>query len=161
MPAASRSPLLDDTMLIRLTRAAAAAVVLAYALLVIHGFYETVDRAIYLAVDDGLANIAYALGTEGRYGFLSSPTLVGLSRTQGQFNYGPWYFYLAGLLVWLFGYSLTLVRSIHLWVIVSAIVAARWWFGGRPAAMWGIFGFGALFAFAQHEWPMVRPDSLV
>jgi hypothetical protein len=147
--------------LIRITRAAAAATVLVYAALVIHGFYRTVDHAVYLAVDDGLANIAYALGTEGRYGFLTSPTLVGLSRANGQFNYGPWFFYVAAGLVWLFGYSLTLLRSIHLWVIVALVATASWWFGRRPAALWALFAFGALFAFAQHEWPMFRPDSFV
>ena len=147
--------------LTRVTAAAVTATVLVYTALVIHGFFRTVDHAVYLAADDGLANIAYALGTEGRYGFLTSPMLVGLSRTDGQFNYGPWYFYLAGALVWLFGYSLTLLRSIHLWVIVATVAAARWWFGGRPAALWALFGFGALYAFAQHEWPMFRPDSFV
>ena len=148
-------------LMTRITGAAVTATVLVYAALVIHWFFRTVDHAVYLAVDDGLANIAYALGTEGRYGFLSSPTLVGISRADGQFNYGPWYFYAAGALVWLFGYSLTLLRSIHLWVIVGAVAAARWWFGERQAAVWAIFGFGALYAFAQHEWPMFRPDSFV
>ena len=148
-------------LMTRVTGAAVTATVLMYAALVIHWFFRTVDHAVYLAVDDGLANIAYALGTEGRYGFLTSPTLVGISRADGQFNYGPWYFYFAGALVWLFGYSLTLLRSIHLWVIVVAVAAAAWWFGRRQAALWAVFAFAVFYTFAQHEWPMFRPDSFV
>lgn len=135
---------------------------IAYTALVIHDFYRYVDHSIYMAVDDGEAAIAYSLATEGRYGFLSSPILVGLPRNHGQFNYGPWYFALAAGLIWLFGYSLTLVRSIHLGLILFSIVAAAVWFRGRdrPIAA-GIFGLGVLYCFEVEQWPMARPDSLV
>ena len=143
--------------------AAALWVVLAvYAGRVVHDFYAHVDRAVYAAVDDGEANIAYSVATQGAYSFPASPVLSGMSRMHGQFNYGPWYFYLAGAIVWLFGYSLTAVRSIHLWVVVSCVTAAVFWFRGRGrAAAAGLFGFGFLFMFDTIEWPMARPDSLV
>lgn len=136
---------------------------IADAMVVVHDFYTYADRAVYAAVDDGEANIAYSLATLGRYGFPASPVLEGMSRMHGQFNYGPWYFYLAAGLIWIFGYSLTLVRSIHLWVIVSCAAAAMVWFrGGRDRASAGaIVGLGVLFFFVSTEWPMVRPDSLV
>ena len=38
-----------------------------------------------------------------------APFLLDLPRDRGQFNYGPWYFYVTGALVWLVGYSLTVV----------------------------------------------------
>ena len=44
-----------------------------YALKVARTFFLTADSAVHLTTDDGVANIAYALATEGRYGFLSSP----------------------------------------------------------------------------------------
>jgi len=127
-----------------------------------HDFYRYVDRAIFVSVDDSEANIAYVLASKGRYGFLASPMLTGMDRTRGQFNYGPWYFYLAGGLIWLFGFSLTLVRSIHLWVILGSIVAAALWFNGRDrAAATAAFGLGILYCFDASHWPMARPDILV
>ena len=94
-------------------------VVVTYAALVTHDFYQNANHWVFLSVDDGLANEAYALASQGRYGFLSSPELSGIARHHGEVSYGPWYFYLAAGLIWLFGYSLTLVRSIHLWVIAG------------------------------------------
>ena len=133
-----------------------------YAAATVHDFYAHVDRAVYAAVDDGEASIVYALATQGHYSFPASPTLTDLSRMHGQFNYGPWYFYLAAALVWLFGFSLTLVRSIHLWVILGVAAAAACWFRGRSRAAAGaLVGFGLLYFFAVVEWPMARPDSLV
>jgi hypothetical protein len=133
-----------------------------YGLRTVHEFYQYVDTAIYLAVDDSEANVSYALATEGRYGFLASPVLVGLPRNDGQFNYGPWYFYLGSLLIWLFGYSLSLIRSIHLFVILGLVVGATWWFrGAHGAVAAAVFGFGVLYCFAVAQWPMARPDPLV
>jgi hypothetical protein len=141
---------------------ALAAVVIAYALLVIHNFYRYVDYAIYLATDDGLANISYAWASVGRYGFLSSPQLADVARTHGQFNYGPWYFGLGAALIWLFGYSLTLVRSIHLWVIVAiAALAPPWFRDGRHSPAWAVVALGGLLWFVGTQWPMARPDSIV
>lgn len=127
-----------------------------------HDFYRYVDRSIYVAVDDSEANIAYDLATYGRYGFPASPVLADMSRLDGQFNYGPWYFYLAGGLVWLFGFSLTLVRSIHLWVLLATIGVAGAWFSGRDRATVAVlYGLGMLYAFEASQWPMARPDILV
>ena len=43
--------------------------VIAYAALVVRDFSHYADHYPYIAVDDGLANVSYALATEGRYGF--------------------------------------------------------------------------------------------
>ena len=137
-------------------------VVVTYAALVTHDFYQNANHWVFLSVDDGLANEAYALASQGRYGFLSSPELSGIARHHGEVSYGPWYFYLAAGLIWLFGYSLTLVRSIHLWVIVGSVAAACAWFRGPGRAQAATtFGLIILSAFATNQWPMVRPDSLV
>jgi hypothetical protein len=129
---------------------------------VTHDFYRYIDRSIFVSVDDSEANIAYALANQGRYGFLASPVLAGMDRTHGQFNYGPWYFYLAGALIWVFGYSLTLVRSIHLWGILASIGVGAFWFRGRDrTAATVLYGLGILYCFDVSHWPMARPDILV
>ena len=96
----------------------------AYGLLIVHDFSNYIDRYPYLAVDDALVNVAFAMAKEGRYGFLASPMQApgDWLRHHGFFNYGPWYFYFGAFLIWLFGYSLALVRSIHLLVLVAIIV---------------------------------------
>ena len=133
-----------------------------YSALVAHDFYRLIDRWVYLSVDDGLANEAYTLVSPGRYGFLASPEISGLPRHHGEVSYGPWSFYLAAALIWLFGYSLTLVRSIHLWVILSTVVTASAWFrGSGRAAAATTFGLTILYAYLADQWPMARPDSLV
>ena len=136
--------------------------VVAYAALIVRHFFHLSTSAIYLSTDDGLANISYALATEGRYGFLSSPVLLGMARDHGLFSYGPFYFFVGAALIWLFGYSLTLVRSIHLAVVLGIALAGRRWFGRAAAgAAAAIFAIGLLEAFDRAQWPMVRPDSMV
>lgn len=133
-----------------------------YSATVTHDFFRYVDRSIYVSVDDSEANIAYSLAHHGRYGFPASPVLAGQLRTDGQFNYGPWYFYLAAALSWVFGFSLTLVRSIHLWGVFTAIALAAFWFKGRdrtPIAV--LFALGILYCFDASQWPMARPDIMV
>lgn len=133
-----------------------------YAVRIGHDFYTHVDRAVWVTTDDGEAGIAYALANQGRYAFLSSPLLENMPRLHGQFNYGPWYFYLAAGVVWLFGYSLTAVRAIHFWVVIGGVLSAAMWFRGRHrTAAPAVFGFGFLYFFSVIEWPMARPDSLV
>src|SRR5438270_5247101 len=97
------------------------ATVVAYAAVVVRDFSHYADHYPYLAVDDGLANVSYSLATEGRYGFLASPVqgFTDLMRDRGFFNYGPWYFYFGAALIWLFGYSLTTLRAIHLGAILA------------------------------------------
>jgi hypothetical protein len=143
--------------------AALTAIVAAYLAIITHQFFQYIDRAIYLAVDDGVANTSYALAYHGQYGFPASPVLLGMSRNHGLFNYGPWYFYLGAWLIWLFGYSLTLLRAIHLAVLTAAVVAARLWLSrGRPSTPeWGLFALGVLWVFDPGQWPMVRPDIMV
>ena len=138
------------------------ALLTAYASLVIRDFFRFADTLVYVALDDGLANQSYMLAEHGRYGFMSSPTLLGVPRHHGEVSYGPWYFYAGAGLIWFFGYSLTLVRSIHLWVIVGAVAAAAWWFPRRDAPVAAlVFGLGVLFCFEAAMWPMARPDSSV
>lgn len=133
-----------------------------YALKVARTFFHYADSAVHLSTDDALANISYALATDGRYGFLSSPILFDIPRDHGLFSYGPFYFYAAAALIWLFGYSLTIVRAIHLAVILSLVVAARSWFGRAAAGAAGaITAVGLLVTFERGQWPMVRPDSMV
>src|SRR5215471_2210547 len=128
--------------------AALVAAVAIYAAAVIHDFYANADRAVYAAVDDGEANISYSLATLGRYAFPASPVLLDMSRMQGQFNYGPWYFYLGAAIVWFFGFSLTALRSIHLWVIVGAVLTAFAWLRGRDRVVApSLFAFAALYFF--------------
>lgn len=136
--------------------------VVAYAVLVSRDFFRFADSAVYVSTDDGMANISYALGAEGRYGFLSSPVLTGMARDQGLFSYGPFYFYVGAALIWMFGYNLTLLRFIHLGVILAIAAAGRAWFGRTAAGAAGAFtAVGLLTAFERAQWPMVRPDSMV
>ena len=135
-----------------------------FAVAVIHDFSVYIGRYPYLAVDDGLVNVSYALASEGRYGFLTSPTqgMTDIARNDGFFNYGPWYFWLGALLIHLFGYSLTLIRSIHLLVILAAALAAVWWFRRSPLPAAGFAcGIGLLYVFDVAQWPMARPDIAV
>ena len=150
-------------MLQRALSAALTAAVVVYVAIVVHQFYTYIDHAIYLAVDDSLANTSFALAKHGRYGFPASPVLMGMSRNNGLFNFGPWYFFLGAGLIWLFGYSLTLLRSIHLAIVIGAIVAARAWLSdGRPRTPeWALFAVGLLWVFDPGQWPMVRPDIMV
>jgi hypothetical protein len=130
----------------------------------VRDFSRYVDHYPYLATDDSVANVSYALATEGRYGFLSSPMqgYAEVTRHDGFFNYGPWYFYIAAGLIWLFGYSLALLRSIHLGTILIIAGAACWWFGRRgQLAAGALVALGLIHAFEMSHWPMVRPDSTV
>lgn len=136
--------------------------VIVYAVLVTRQFFHYTDAGVYLSSDDGVANISYALATEGRYGFLSSPILAGLPRHDGLFSYGPFYFYAGAALIWLFGYNLTLLRFIHLAVMLTVAASARAWFGGAAGgAAAALTAIGVLMTFERAHWPMARPDSMV
>jgi len=134
-----------------------------YAVLIARGFFRHADTAIYLSTDDAVANISYALAEAGRYGFLSSPVLQDMPRYQGLFSYGPYYFYLGAALIWLFGYSLTLLRAIHLGVILFIAAAGQRWFDRGAAGVAGgaLMAVGLLATFERAHWPMVRPDIMV
>src|SRR5437763_10477282 len=105
------------------------AAVVAYAALAVHDFARYSGYYPYLAIDDAIGNVAYSLATEGRYGFLSSPVqgFTDVMRDRGFFNYGPWYFYVGAALIWTFGYSLALLRAIHLGGMIAIAAAACWW----------------------------------
>lgn len=136
--------------------------VLIYAVSIARQFFQVANTAIFISTDDAVANISYALATEGRYGFLSSPILAGMPRHDGLFSYGPFYFYIGAALTWLFGYHLVLLRAIHLVAMLAiAAIAGRWF---RPFAFGSggvLAAIGVLMAFERSHWPMVRPDSLV
>ena len=140
------------------------AAVVASGALATRDFSRYVDHFPYLAIDDGLANVSYSLATEGRYGFLTSPVqgFTTLSRHSGFFNYGPWYFYAGAALIWLFGYSLALLRGMHLMSILAIGALACWWFGKRGhTAAGAIVALALIHAFEVAQWPMVRPDIAV
>ena len=149
-------------MIARTIGVALSIVIVTYGVLVARDFFRLSDHAVYLAVDDGLANQSVMIATEGRYGFISSPILLGVPRDVGEISYGPWYFFTAAGLAWLFGTTLTIIRSVHLWVIVGAVIAARRWFGGLNGAIAAaLFALAAFFLFDRAMWPMARPDSIV
>jgi len=154
--------LIDRRMWVRAATLALWLPVVAYAVLVSRDFFRFADTAVYVSSDDGLANVSYALATEGRYGFLSSPVLTGVARDLGLMNYGPFYFYVGAALIWVFGYSLTLLRLIHLAVILAIAAAGRTWFGRAAGGAAGaVTAIGLLMVFERAQWPMVRPDSMV
>ena len=138
--------------------------VCAYAAAVIRDYSRYAAHYPYIATDDGLANVSYALATEGRYGFMTSPVqgFTDIMRDRGFFNYGPWYFYSGAALIWLFGYSLTMLRAMHLAGILAIAVAGAWCFGRRGhLAAGAVIAVGLLHSFALGQWPMVRPDIAV
>lgn len=138
--------------------------ILFYAILIVKDFANYIGAYPYLAVDDGLANISYAIADSGRYGFLSSPLQApnSLPRHDGFFNYGPWYFYLGAFFTWVFGYSLSLLRSIHLVVILGSVIVAYFWFRKDKSYVAAtVFAIGVLHCFQIAQWPMVRPDIMV
>ncbi len=135
-----------------------------YGLQIVHRFSQYIDIYPYVAVDDGLANISYAVAEEGRLGFLSSPvqSLSGVPRNENYFNHGPWYFLFGGGLIWLFGGSLTLIRWIHPLVVFALVILAYRWFKGSVGRIGGaLFVFLILHAFDSAHWPMARPDISV
>jgi hypothetical protein len=135
-----------------------------YAILIIHDFFGYIDAYPYLAVDDSLANVSYSLAHEFRYGFLTSPLQApgNLYRHDGFFNYGPWYFFLSAGLIWLFGYSIELLRSIHLFGILLIVIIAYFWFRGKGGTIAAsFFTMLILHCFDNAQWPMVRPDIMV
>jgi hypothetical protein len=132
-----------------------------YAIKVARTYFLHADSAIALSADDALANISFALATEGRYGFLSSPVLFDIPRDQGLFSYGPFYFYVAAALIWLFGYSLTLMRAIHVAAMIGIAFAAQSWFRVVGGVVGAIIAVGLLVTLERGQWPMVRPDSMV
>ncbi len=135
-----------------------------YATLIVKDFAHYIGAYPYLAVDDGLANISFAIADAGRYGFLNSPLQGpnGLPRHNGFFNYGPWYFYLGAFLTWIFGYSLTLLRAVHLVVVLVAVIVSYLWFRKDKSNIAAtVFALSILYCFHIAHWPMVRPDIMV
>jgi hypothetical protein len=142
-------------------------IVVLYALMVVHAFFGHIDSYPYLALDDGLANISYSLASGNGYGFPASPVQAPASnvpnlRNHGLLNYGPWYFYFGALLIWLFGYSLTVLRAIHLIVILAILGGSYWWFRREEGVLTASFvSILTLYRFDAYQWPMVRPDIMV
>lgn len=134
-----------------------------YFIVVLRGFCEHIDQYPYLSVDDGLANISYVLAEHHRSAFFSMPFMSNwTARVDGVHNYGPWYFWLGGALIWVFGYSMTLLRSIHLGLIVCTGAAAYFLIGSRrDRAMGGAAAVALLWLYQSSHWPMVRPDIMV
>lgn len=131
---------------------------------VVRDFVRYADHYPYMAADDALANVSYAFATEGRYDFVARP-LQGYTtayRHRGFVNHGPWYYYLAAALIWLFGYNLPMLRAIHLAGILAIAAAGCRWFGRRVSVVPGaVLSLGLLYCFNTGQWPMVRPDIAV
>lgn len=139
-------------------------VALAVAAVVTRDFARYTDHFPYLAVDDSLGNVAYNVATQGQYGFPASPLQgrVYITRHRGFFNYGPWYFYAGAALIWMFGYGIGLLRSLHLIGILAISATGCCWFGRRRQFVPGaLVSLGLLYAFDVGQWPMVRPDIAV
>jgi len=135
-----------------------------YAALVVSDFAHYTATYPYLAIDDSLANVSYSLATVHRYGFLASPIQGGSQglRNNAFYNYGPWYFWLGAVLIWFFGYSLGLLRAIHLIGILFISLAAFLFFESRRGKIAAAFvSIAILYCFDKSQWPMVRPDIMV
>lgn len=155
-------PAAEDGIL-RLSGAFLAAAALAALAIVLHYYLPMVDRAPYLAVDDGLANVSVSLSKLGRYGNLVNPmqgpeTAV---RSHGFYNYGPMAFYIGAALDWLFGSSYAVQRSIHLVSIGALSAAAFLSFRRYSLAAAGVFAALLAWIFWKSHWPMFRPDIVV
>ncbi len=148
----------------RLTGQRLACVLLgALAFFVTHKFTVTVGRAPALAFDDALAGISANLAREGRLGFDAVPVnpLALVSQNENFFNYGPWYFFFAASLDWLFGTSYEVHRWAHLLGVLLSIGLASMFFKERDRLYaTSIYGCGALLSFHYHQWPMARPDII-
>lgn len=129
-----------------------------------HDFFAYIGHYPYWSIDDGLAVISTSLLQTGRYGDPSVPVepFSGAQRYRGFFNYGPWYFLTGSALVWLFGFSVKLLRSIHLFAALSlAVVGHRLFKGVRGATATTMVGVGVGYAVIWIQWPMFRPDPFV
>lgn len=134
--------------------------VLFYALVLVHDFFQYIGSFPYVATDDGMANTSYGLATQGRYAFLSSPIINNwVQRVHGIHNYGPWYFWLGAGLVWVFGYSLSLMRFMHLGLVGAAAALAV--LDKKQVRVGGVCtAVLLLWMFDKSHWPMVRPDVM-
>jgi hypothetical protein len=147
----------------RVAAVAVMCVVVAVAATITRDFARYTDHYPYLALDDALGNVSYNLASRGVYGFPTSPVQgAGTTRNTGFFNYGPWYFYAGAGLIWMFGYSIGLLRSLHLLGILAIAASACWWFGRRrQLAAGALIALGLFYCFDVAQWPMVRPDIAV
>jgi hypothetical protein len=158
------SPKSLPTFIGRASTALLVVVAALYASLVASDFAHYTATYPYLAIDDSLANVSYSLATVHRYGFLASPIQGGSRglRSRGFYNYGPWYFWLGAVLISFFGYSLALLRAIHLIGILFISLAAFLFFESRRGKVAAAFvSIGILYCFDKLQWPMVRPDIMV
>lgn len=136
--------------------------VLGLVFVVIHEFWHYAVTAPYAAMDDGLANIAHSIVTQGRYGFLSSP-LQGTTlelRTDAFFNQGPAYYFAGAALEWLFGPGIFVQRLLHP-LAVLAVILLLWPMFRTARWLWVVTAAALLWIFNVAHWPMVRPDSFV
>ncbi|MCU1385417.1 MAG: hypothetical protein JWL71_4114 [Acidobacteria bacterium] len=135
-----------------------------FAIQSVHHFFAYVDHYPYWSVDDGLSVISASLLQVGRYGDPAVPLepFSAAQRYRGFYNYGPWYFFAGAGIVWLFGFSVKVLRSLHLLAALAVpLVAGRLFTGLRGAIATTVAGVGVCYAVSQLEWPMVRPDPFV
>lgn len=135
-----------------------------FAAICVHNFFAYIDHYPYWSIDDGISILSTSILQIGRYGDPAAPieSLSGGQRYRGFFIYGPWYFLTGSAVTWLFGFSATLLRSLHLLVGVVFIVwGLRAFAGLRGAVASAVLGVGIGFIVTRIQWPMVRPDSFV
>lgn len=134
------------------------------ALGVVAEFFASADRHPYLSVDDALASVSLAVEEQGRLGFFASPLQAPTNdhRHDRFFNYGPWYFYIGAALIWLFDFSVLLIRAIHPLGLLTICLLGAWFFRDTRHGIVGAgFAWLLLYIFRKLHWPMVRPDIAV
>lgn len=136
-----------------------------YAFFVVHNFFGTIDYSPTVGVDDILANISYYISNYNDFGFPASPVIgTGAkyyTRMDGLLTYGPWYFYIGAFFSWLFGFSLILMKSLHLFILIFIAFLTRFVFRGPGRIVTALFLVVILFIFQSAHWPMARPDIVV
>lgn len=130
----------------------------------VHTFFAYIGHYPYWSIDDGLGILSTSWLQMGRYGDPSVPveSYSGFQRYRGFFLYGPWPFAAGSLLVWLVGFSVEALRSLHLLAALSLVWVARRLFAGlHGAAATTFVAVCVSYAVVEVQWPMVRPDPFV
>jgi len=131
-----------------------------------HIFFEYTGAFPHMSVDDALGNISYSVAKKLRTAYYASPILgtgsFTIERMNGLISHGPFYYWIGGIISWLFGFSFPLMRSVHLFSVIGAIVMGfalwRGFFGSIAASL---FALGAMFIMQEVHWVMIRPDISV
>lgn len=132
-----------------------------YVLAAIHIFFSHAKSAPVFTLDESLANVSFSMAELNRYGTQSIPLLDATNKPQfhDYFNYGPAYYLYGAGLTWLFGFSLVLLRFIHLLSIIFICVLALFFFLRKSVSVGCVFSVYALYMYCHHHWPIIRCDT--